>query len=218
MAETALTAQPRTATGSRACRQLRAQGLTPGVVYGHKEDVVAIQVADDDIERMIREKHKIVDLDLNGAHEKVVIRELAWDTYSKHVLHVDFVRVSKGELIEVELPIQFTGDAIGVGNGGVLEHPHMSLNIECPALQLPDAITVDLSDLKIGETITVADIKVPDQVRVLDEPDTPLATIIDPAAMEAAADAEAEASAGEPEVIGEAPAAGEDDADTAVVN
>ena len=220
MAETAVVAQPRTVEGSRACRKLRTEGFTPGVVYGHKEESVSVKVSQDDVTRMLREGHKLVDLDLNGQHEKVIIRDLQWDTYSKHVIHVDFMRVSKGELIEVTLPLEFVGDPIGVTNGGVLEHPHVSIRLACPALQLPDSIKVPLADLKIGETITVGDLEVPEQVTLLDDPDTPVATVTDPAAIEAAvaaADAASEAAPSEPERVDEAD--GPDDAaDTAVVN
>ena len=225
MAETALTAEPRTVAGSRACRRLRASGLTPAVVYGHKEGAVSIQIKNDDIVRMVREGHKVVDLDLSGDHEKALIRDLQWDTWSKEVIHVDFLRVSKGELMEVELPLEFVGEAIGTQNGGVLEHPNVSITVECPALQIPDAIRVNLSDLKIGESLTVGELTVPDQVKVLTEPDVPVATIVDPAAIAAAVEAENAASdsmPAEPEVIdatgGDDADGGDDGADTAVVN
>ena len=220
MAETALAAQPRSVKGSHACRKLRSNGLTPAVVYGHKEGSVDVQVASDDVIRMVREGHKLVDLDLGGNHEKVIIRDLQWDTYSKHVMHIDFMRVSKGELIEVELPLVFVGDAIGVANGGVMEHPQNSINVTCPALQIPDSIRVNVAELKIGDALHISDLDLPDVITVLDDPDTPIATIIDPAAMEAAVDAEdaaAAASPTSPEVVDAKD--GEDDAaDTAVAN
>ena len=226
MAETAVTAQPRTLTGKRATRKLRQQGLTPAVVYGHKEGTVQLQIADDDVDRMIREGHKLVDLTVEGTSEKVIIRDLQWDTWSKDVLHVDFLRVSKGEIIEIELALEFFGDAPGLANGGVLEHPHVSLRATSPALRIPDAIRVDLSNLKIGDAITVADLKnVPDHVTVLDEPDTAVAVMIDPAAIAAAVEAEdaaADAAPSEPEQIdatgGNDADGGNDSADTAVVN
>ena len=221
MAETALVAEPRTAEGSRACRKLRANGQTPAVVYGHKEGSVNVQIDSDEVIRMVREGHKLVDLDLKGDHEKVIIRDLQWDTYSKHVIHIDFMRVSKGELIEIEIPLDFYGDAIGTGNGGVLEHPHVAIRATCPALQIPDTIRVNLSDLKIGESITVGDLDVPEVLTLLDDPDTPVATIIDPAAIQAAvdaADAASDATPSEPEVIDEAKDGPDDAADTAVVN
>ena len=221
MAETALVAEPRTAEGSRGCRKLRNQGLTPAVVYGHKEGSVNVQVKDDDITRMVKEGHRLVDLDLGGDHEKVIIRDLQWDTYSTKVIHVDFLRVSKGEMIEVELKLEFIGDPIGVANGGVFEHPTTAINIACPALQIPDSLKVNVSEMKIGDALHISDLDIPEQITVLDDPSTPVANIIDPAAMEAAADAaDAEASEGptEPEQIGADDDDRDDAADTAVVN
>ena len=227
MAETAINAQPRTLSGKRGSRKLRAQGFTPAVVYGHKEGTVALQIADDDVQKMLREGHKLVDLTVEGTSEKVIIRELQWDTFSKDVLHVDFLRVSKGELVEIELALEFVGDAPGLANGGVLEHPNMSLRATSPALRIPDAIKVDLSNLTIGESITVADMKnIPDHVTVLDEPETCVATMVDPAAIQAAVDADDAASEAAPaaDAVPEVDEAGPADApegdpgDTAVVN
>ena len=220
MAETALAAQPRSVKGSHACRKLRSNGQTPAVVYGHKEGSVDVQVDSEEVIRMVREGHKLVDLDLEGNHEKVIIRDLQWDTYSKHVMHIDFMRVSKGELIEVELPLVFFGDAIGISNGGVMEHPHNSLKASCPALQIPDSIRVDVSNMKIGDSLHISDLDLPDVLTILDDPETPVATIIDPAAMEAAVDAEdaaAAASPTSPEVV-DAKDGSDDAADTAVAN
>lgn len=204
---TAVTAEPRTVAGSRSSRKLRATGQVPAVVYGHKEANVVIQVSADEVTKMLREGHKVIDLTLSGETQSCIVKDMQWDTFAKDVLHIDFVRVSKGELIQVEVSIALTGDAPGVLNGGVLEQPNHRVMIEVPALQTPDEIAVDISAMTIGDAITVADLKLPDNVTCLLPPETPVVVIHAPKAEEEDTDADA---ASEPEVIGEK-ADGDDD-------
>lgn len=196
MAEaTAVTAEPRTAQGSSACRKLRAAGNVPAVVYGHKEDNVHIQITSDDISRMLREGHKVIDLTVSGASETCLVRDMQWDTFGTEVLHVDLMRVSRGELIQTSVEVELHGDAPGVLNGGILEQPHHTIEIEVPALQTPDKIVVDISEMKIGDAITVGDLKLPENVRCLQPADTPVVVIVvDKRAEAEAAAEEAEAA------------------------
>lgn len=200
MASTAVTAEERTVSGTSASRKLRSQGFVPAVVYGHKEAVAHIKLSVDEIDKMLREGHKVIDLSVGGNAEKCIVKEMQWDTFQENVLHVDFVRVSKGELIIVEVPVHVHGDAVGVLNGGVLEQPHHTVEVEVPALQTPDEIVVDVSELKIGDSFTVADLKLPENVRCTLPEDTPIVSI---AAPTKAIEPDTEEGAAEPEVIGE---------------
>lgn len=190
---TAVTAETRSTSGSRASQKLRAAGLVPGVVYGHKEDNLDIQLKHEEVEKMLREGHKVVDLTVGGKTESCLIRDMQWDTFATDVLHVDFMRVSKGELIHTEVEVELHGDAPGSLAGGILEQPHHTLEIEVPALQTPDKIIVDISSMKIGDTITVGDLTLPENVKCLQPPDTPVVVIVvdKRAAAEEAAEAEA---------------------------
>eukprot|EP01025_Chloroclados_australasicus_P044003 TRINITY_DN4734_c1_g1_i1.p1 TRINITY_DN4734_c1_g1~~TRINITY_DN4734_c1_g1_i1.p1 ORF type:complete len:143 (-),score=32.67 TRINITY_DN4734_c1_g1_i1:118-519(-) len=124
---------------------------------------------------------------------------MQWDTFATEVLHIALMRVSKGELIHTEVEVELHGDAPGARNGGILEQPHHTLEIEVPALQTPDQIRVDISTMEIGDTITVGDLTLPENVKCLQPPDTPVVVIVvdKRAEAEAAAEEEAAAEAGE---------------------
>lgn len=175
---TAVTAETRATSGSRACQKLRASGFVPGVVYGHKEDNVDIQLKQEEVDKMLREGHKVVELTVGAKTENCLIREMHWDTFATHVLHIDLMRVSKGELIHTEVEVELHGDAPGSLAGGILEQPHHTLEIEVPALQTPDRIVVDISKMQIGDTITVGDLKLPENVKCLQPADTPVVVIV----------------------------------------
>ena len=195
MAEaTAVTAEPRSVSGTRACQKLRAAGAVPGVVYGHKEENVDIQLPVDQVDKMLREGHKVIDLTVSGKTESCLVRDMQWDTFATQVLHIDLMRVSKGELIHTEVEVELHGDAPGVLNGGILEQPHHTLEIEVPALQTPDKIRVDISTMKIGDSITVGNLTLPDNVKCLQPADTPVAVIVADKRVEAEEAAEAAAA------------------------
>src|SRR5437868_14239183 len=102
MAETVkLAAQPREGSGSRAAIKLRKKGLVPGIVYGHKEANVAVTVNAEELDRAIRVQHaRVLDLQIEGKKETVLIRELQWDTFGRVMLHIDFARVSATDRVK----------------------------------------------------------------------------------------------------------------------
>ena len=208
MAEhSAVTAVKRVVSGTKDSRRLRAGGYVPAVIYGHNEPVDHIKVLTDDVETMVKEGHKVIDLTFDGSTETCIVKDMQWDTYVQNVLHVDFMRVRKGELIQVSVEVELVGDPVGVANGGVLEQPHHTIDIEVPALQTPDAIKVNVSDLKIGDSFTVADLKLADNVKCLLPPDTPIASVAEPTK---AVDPDTADEPVEPEVIGGKPADGDE--------
>src|SRR6266516_4548526 len=106
-----LKVEKREGRGTRKARHLRASGLVPGVVYGHKQETIQVAVPADELVRVIRHGAHVVDLRLDGAGEQALIRDLQWDHLGKDVLHVDFMRVSKDERIQVPVRIELRGIA-----------------------------------------------------------------------------------------------------------
>ena len=186
-------------TGSRVSRRLRAAGRIPAVIYGHKQAVVPISLAALDVRSMIAAATHLAELDLGGQTETVLIREVQWDHLGREILHVDFARVNKEELIETEVALEYKGDAVGVGEGGLLEAVVRTLTIKCPAGSIPDSIKVDVTDLKLNQGIHVRELTVPQGVVVEADPDLLLVHIVAPAQEAEAAATEGEAS--QPEVI-----------------
>lgn len=200
MAEAAvLNAQVRKETGKRRMRRLRKAGQIPGVMYGHKEATIPLAVKADELWALIRHGQRVVDVRMDGKTEKCLIREVQWDVFGREVLHVDLTRVSADERIRVTVPIHLRGNAAGVAAGGMLDQPLHTLEIECPALAVPEAIRVNVQDLQLDQAIHVKDLKLPEGVTALDDPEAVVVQCVKPAEEAAAEEAEGPA---EPEVIG----------------
>jgi large subunit ribosomal protein L25 len=184
--------------GKKALRRLRATGVIPAILYGHKEENVSLTVPSTELAPVLRHGGKLVELK-GAVSEKALIRELQWDVYGTHVLHIDFTRVSEHEKVHVTVPVELKGDAAGVKEGGVVEQPIHEVEIECPAIAIPEKIIVRIADLHLNQSLTIGDIVTPDQVRILDDADLVVVTCHPPVV----ADEEAVSGAGaEPEVIG----------------
>ncbi len=165
--------QPRTESGSTGSRRLRTQGIVPAVMYGHKKGAVSIQLAGEDVRALLKDGSKVVDLELDGTLEKTLLRDVQWDTFSKHILHVDFLRVDPDERIHVEIPVAFRGTAPGVLAGGIFEQPLHTIEVECLAVEIPDAIHVKIGNLQIGDSVHVSDlVDLPAGLKILNPADS----------------------------------------------
>jgi large subunit ribosomal protein L25 len=205
MAEyTLVKTQPRNDFGSANARRLRKKGLLPGIIYGHKEEIVRVVLPREELERAARKGVHIVDIEYNGKTEKARLRELQWDHLGKELIHVDFMRVSKDERIVIGIRIELRGVAPGIADGGVLDQPIHLLQVECPALEIPDHIRVIVDKLKIGDSIHVKDVALPPNVVAKMDPEA-VVVIVKAKQEEVVAPAAAAAvpaeGAAEPEVI-----------------
>jgi large subunit ribosomal protein L25 len=191
----------RTKLGSAECRRLRKQGLIPGNVYGHHQEPLAISVAEDQLGHIIATGARVVDIDIDGAVEKAMFRDVQWDTFGLHIQHFDLLRIDATERVTVDVPIELRGIAPGTLSGGVLEQHQRSLTIECLAFEIPTAIPVRIGALEIGGVIHVSDVEVPGNMKVLNPPDVVVVQIVQPVEMPELV-AAGEAGPAEPEVIG----------------
>lgn len=218
MEEVTLSAEIREQTGTAASRRFRRAGNVPAVVYGHKEGPVAVLLKSEDVQRVVSHRIKMVKLSVGGKVDQMLVKDVQFDVFGDEVLHIDFERVAMDELIEVECPVELTGTSKGAAAGGVLEHPTSDLHISCLPANIPEAIKVSVSDLAIGDSIAAKDIKAPDGVTILTDPEAILVTIRPPLKVEeeeeAPVEEEGAAAAGdEPEVIGRKKTEGEEEAE-----
>jgi len=213
MEQTTLDVQTRKETGSAAVRRLRHSGMVPAVIYGHKEGAVPVSLKIEDAQNVVAHRIKMVMLTVGGKAEQVLVKDVQFDTFGENVLHLDFERIAMDEIIEVECPVEMTGTAKGVAAGGVLEHPVTDLKVSCLPSNIPEAIKISVSDLEIGDSILVRDIKPPEGVTILTEPDAVLVAIRPPLIVEEeeAPEEAAEGAPEEPEVIRRAKAEGEEE-------
>jgi large subunit ribosomal protein L25 len=195
-----LKAQARAGSGSRAAAKVRKQGLIPGIVYGHKEANVAVAVNAEELDRAIRVQHaRVLDLQLDGKKETVLIRELQWDHLGRTMLHVDFARVSESDRVRVTVPVELR-NAPKVTGGGVLDQPLHTLHIECSPAKIPESIRIDITNLTLGAPIHVRELQLPEGVKVLEAAEAVVVQLKLPGAEPAAPTVAAEPGAG-PEVI-----------------
>jgi large subunit ribosomal protein L25 len=196
-----LVASPRAKLGSAECRRLRSRAQVPGNVYGHGEAPAPIAVAVEVLAPIVHSGHKIVDLEMAGSTQKAMLREVQWDTFGAHLLHFDLQRVSADERVETEVAVETHGTAPGVLAGGILEMPLHTLRIECPALEIPDRIVVNVNHLQMGESIHVGEIPLPPNVRALNDEDEVVVHVGRPSAAPEEEEEQALPGPAEPELV-----------------
>lgn len=176
---------------------LRRSGIIPAILYGKKRQPEKIQVACKNLEKAVATEagiNAIFDLTVDGKNEGVVrIREFQAHPLSRNFIHVDFQAVDLKEKIEVEVPVQIIGKAEGVKLGGVLEQQRRVLLLKCLVTNIPDAISVDVSALQIGQSIHADQIQLPEGVEFPHETNFTIVAVVPPAKEEEAKPAEAEA-------------------------
>lgn len=196
---TKIAAKKRPNGGSRNSHRLRLQGIVPANVYGRGQDPVQISVTADAARPLVFSGHKVVDLDIEGTTEKALLREVQWDTFGNHLLHLDFMRIDATQRISVDVPIHLKGTAPGTLTGGILEQPLHALHIECLAIEVPDEIAVRINTLDLGQAIHVRDLAdLPASVVVKNPADSIVVHIVQAKAEEVAP----VAGVAEPEVVG----------------
>ena len=195
----------RTDTGKGAARSLRRAGKVPGVIYGHGRAAESVVVETAALAKMlvgISAGTTIVDVAIDGrAPVKALIREIQRDALRPaEILHLDFYEVRADEQITLAVPVHLVGIPDGVRNfGGVLDHSLRELEIEVLPSDIPEHVELDVTALAIGHSLFVRDLKI-EKARILNDPDTPVCTVVAPRTEEAPAVVE-EVVTAEPELI-----------------
>jgi large subunit ribosomal protein L25 len=182
-ATTALSVARRDPAGSRAARRLRREGQIPGVVYGGGDDPISFQVGSRELRQALAHAGAVLDLSIDGAGPTpVVVKELTRHPANGETVHVDFLRVRLDQAIQATVVLDLAGvdDAPGVKEGGVLEHVTRELTVEALPTAIPDSIQHDVSDMQIGDTLTLEAVAAPSGVTLLDDPETVIATLTPP--------------------------------------
>jgi large subunit ribosomal protein L25 len=212
MATVSLSANGRDTTGKGAARTLRSKGQVPAVIYGHGREPQPLALNARDLDKMlshIQAESTVIEVTVGGHTAKTLIREIQRHPIKRQILHVDFQALVAGEKVTVSIPIVLTGTPEGVRlEGGVLDQTLREIEIEVDPSNIPDHVEYDITNMVIGDSVHISDLKVPEGVEVLDDPETSVAVLAAPRAVieEVAAVAEpVEGEAGavaEPEVIG----------------
>jgi large subunit ribosomal protein L25 len=189
--DTVLKAQIRDGRGKGAARKLRADGLVPGVLYGHGVAPVAISLSSQDLLHFFHATHgaaMVVDLEVDGKKHMAIPREIQRDHLHGRYVHIDFLAVRRDEKVRMSVEIHEIGEAAGVKTGGVIEHHLREVEVECLPGNVPEQITADIGSLELGEMLRLADIAPPSGVTFLTDPETPVISVVTPAALRTEAD------------------------------
>jgi len=197
-----LKAEVREHTGSKAVHKVREQGKIPAVVYGHKEEPVAISLDAHDFVEGLHHGHRLMDIQIGSKKQKTIVKDLQYDHLGRNIIHADLMRVDVTESIRVNVPIELKGTAAGTHEGGIVEEHMDHLEIECKATDIPESIIVWVKDLHVGGAIHAGEIELPSGVKLVSSADALLATCHLVAAAKTTEELEEEAPTA-PEVIGE---------------
>lgn len=205
---TTVIATVRSEQGSSASRRLRRAGRVPAVVYGVGTQAASIELDHNSIYHALRKEEfhsSILDLDVAGSVEKVLLRAVQWHPYKQQVLHVDFQRVNEKQAIHVKVPLHFinadVSPAVKVGSA-IVNHVMNELDITVLPADLPQFIEVDLTNLELGQSIHISELVLPKGVTVTNhgnEEDPAVVTALAPLVTAEDEAADAADAAGEPE-------------------
>ncbi len=209
-------------SGKNVSRRIRAAGKIPGILYGLARPSFSVTVDPRKIEQILQTesgRNSIFNLQLSGKDENksraVMLKDLQRDPVTGRLLHVDFVRIDLEAQVTVDVPVQLTGEPVGVRlEDGILDFIQRSVQVECLPTEIPESLELDVTELHVGQTGSVSDLKAPENVKILDDSDSTLvavsqkrAEIVEEVAEE---EEEAEAAGEAAEAAGEAAAEGEE--------
>ncbi len=202
-----LNVQLRETRGKRNARRMRNSGMIPAVLYGHGQENVSLAISAEGMDDLVRHGTRLVNL-VGAVSEQAFLREVQWDTWGTHVLHVDLTRVSEHEKVQVLVTVELRGEAPGIKQGGVVTQHLHDLEIECEVASIPEKLLVKVARLNLGDKILVKDLELPPTVSVLADPELIVVECHEPTEV---AEAEAAAEGAEPEVIGRKAEEGEEE-------
>ena len=210
-----LVAESRTVGSRGALNSLRRAGRIPGVMYGAGAAPVSVSVFEKDVEGALRSGARILDLKVGAESVSALLKDVAYDHLGERLLHVDFQRLRKGEKITIRIPLTYKGIPAGAKDGGTFNILHDTLEVSCLPEDVPDHVEVDISALKVGESLHVREVPLPSGVVAAEGPDVVVAVVTYADKEAEVVAAVPEEAAVQPEVIGEAERKARDEAKAA---
>ena len=203
-----INAEPRSAAGRNAVKKIKQAGFVPAVIYGAKDASQNIQLIEHEVSKALghaASESVLVEIALKGGSTRTaLIQEVQHHPVTRKILHVDLHVVAMDELMTAEVPVEATGEAAGVKDGGgLLELTLRTLEIECLPGDLPDAVTVDVSAVAVGDSLHVRDLTLPKGVTVLNDAELTVAHVAAPTVADDTTAATGTEGVAQPEVLTE---------------
>jgi len=187
MGDILLKAQIREKTGKEISRKLRTKGLIPAILYGPSVQPIPLAVNPIAVLKVLEKEQSassFLDLEITDGKtsqiKKALIKDVDFHPTTDQLIHVDFYQITVGKELTLDVPIVIVGKAKGVEKGGVLEQNLRELTISCLPKLVPSHIEVDVTDLDIGDSIHVADISVDEGIKIENDPQVPVVTLVAP--------------------------------------
>ncbi|WML42521.1 50S ribosomal protein L25/general stress protein Ctc [Neobacillus sp. PS3-40] len=165
-----------------ALKQIRNSGNIPAVIYGVSLESKPVFVSSADLTKTLREvgRNGVFSLDLDGSKQDVMLTQFQSDALKKEITHADFLAVDKSSKINVDVRLVLVGEAAGVKDGGVLQQPLHQLSISATPAGIPPQVEVDVTNLQVGETVTIADINTNGSYMIQHDAEEVIASILPP--------------------------------------
>ncbi len=195
----------RTDAGRRSCRRLRRSGQVPAILYGRGKPNVMLSIEEKVLEDLLNAHALVFNIKTEGENTPVQLREVQYDSLGDNIYHADLGRISLTEKVEVSVSVETKGEAAGVRDeGGVLELVRHEIAVECLPGNIPENITVDVSELGVGDDLRIGDLQLPEGVDAVEGVDSVVVTCVPPMEMVTEEDEEllGEDVMAEPELIG----------------
>jgi len=183
---TTISASERERVGKGSARAARRAGLVPAVIYGDKKDPVGITMESREVTKIVHQPGifgRLLDIDVAGTKSTVLTRDIQFHPVSDKIMHMDFLRVSQRATVAVAVAVEFINEdkCPGIKVGGVLNVVRYEVELNCPATAIPEKITIDLEGVKIGDSIHISAIPLPDGVTpTITDRDFTVATLASP--------------------------------------
>jgi large subunit ribosomal protein L25 len=178
MGNVVFSAKTRTDFGSAKSARLRKQGRVPGVIYG-KGETIAIDLDGRELSAHLRtiSESTIVKVDVDGSTHDAFVKSTQRNIQDGNILHVDFYEIEMGRLLRARVSVHFSGNPIGVREGGILETPLHDIEVECLPKNLPERVNIDISNLGVNQSIHVRDLALGEGVKLISAEDQVVALV-----------------------------------------
>ena len=202
-----LPAETRDRAGKGASRALRREGRVPAVIYGGKEEPMPIHVEERELVRQLDMGHfmnSIIEIEVDGKKVRTLPKDVSLHPVTDRPEHVDFLRLSKGAKVDVNVPVVFVDEeeSPGLKKGGVLNVVRHELELVCEADKIPNEITISVKGKEVGDSIHISEVDLPEgSTSAITDRDFTIATLVAPSALKKSEGAEGEDEVTETEVI-----------------
>ncbi len=162
--------------------KLRNNGFIPAVVYGFKTESQSIAIDEKDLAKTLREvgRNGVMRLDIEGKEVNVILNDYQMNILKAKMIHADFLAINMKDELEVSVQVTVVGNAEGVTQGGLLQQPNREITVVAKPTNIPESIEVDITDLLIGDTLTVGDVRKKIKYPIVEDDEFTLVTVLAP--------------------------------------